>query len=157
MGRWLREHDLADPEAVTDADLARARALRTALRAALRHDGEETQVLTGCSFDVSLAGRHGARLGQLAGYATCAPEFATWRGRTYLHLDCLYLRADHRGQGLGGLLFEAVVAEARALGVEEVQWNTPAWNTGAIRFYDRLGATGVEKMRYTLRMGSEAP
>ena len=83
--------------------------------------------------------------GELAGYATCAPEFATWQGRRYLHLDCLFLRAEHRGQGLGALLFEAILAEAGALGLEEVQWNTPAWNAGAIRFYDRLGATGVEK------------
>jgi ribosomal protein S18 acetylase RimI-like enzyme len=90
--------------------------------------------------------------GVLAGYATCAPEFETWQGREYLHLDCLYLRDEHRGLGLGARLVDAVIAEAVTLGLAEVQWNTPAWNEGAIRFYDRIGATRREKMRYILQI-----
>lgn len=88
--------------------------------------------------------------GTLAGYATCTVEFSTWQGREYVHMDCLYLQEAQRGQGWGARLLDAVVAEAVALGLGEVQWNTPAWNEGAIRFYDRLGAVGKEKMRYTL-------
>ncbi|MFJ1702325.1 GNAT family N-acetyltransferase [Kitasatospora sp. NPDC088346] len=88
--------------------------------------------------------------GALAGYATCTEEFGTWQGRPYLHLDCLYLRDEHRGLGLGARLVDAVLAEARARGLDEVQWNTPAWNEGAIRFYDRLGAARKEKQRYSL-------
>ncbi|WP_033823899.1 GNAT family N-acetyltransferase, partial [Kitasatospora sp. MBT63] len=65
-------------------------------------------------------------------------------------LDCLYLRDEHRGLGLGGLVIGAVVAEAGARGPAEVQWNTPVRNEGAIRFYDRLGATRKEKQRYSL-------
>ncbi|MFB7587445.1 GNAT family N-acetyltransferase [Streptomyces sp. NPDC056169] len=88
--------------------------------------------------------------GSLAGYATCAPELSTWDGVAYLHMDCLYLTSTARGHGLGPLLIDAVRAEARALGLTEIQWQTPAWNEGAIRFYDRLGATSKEKRRYTL-------
>ncbi|MFI6444250.1 GNAT family N-acetyltransferase [Kitasatospora sp. NPDC050543] len=88
--------------------------------------------------------------GGLAGYATCTTEFSTWEGRPYLHLDCLYLREEHRGLGLGAELMAAVLAEARARGLRQVQWNTPVWNEGAIRFYDRLGATRKEKQRYSL-------
>ncbi|WP_181765308.1 GNAT family N-acetyltransferase [Streptomyces albidus (ex Kaewkla and Franco 2022)] len=94
--------------------------------------------------------------GELAGYATCAPEFATWQGRNYMHLDCLYLRETHRGLGLGARLMEAVIAEAASMGIEEVQWNTPTWNEGAIRFYDRLGSTRRQKQRYTLRLSPAA-
>lgn len=90
--------------------------------------------------------------GGLAGYATCTVEFATWQGRDYLHMDCLYLREAQRGAGTGARLVDAVVAEAVALGLGEVQWNTPAWNEGAIRFYDRLGAAGKNKVRYTLEV-----
>jgi RimJ/RimL family protein N-acetyltransferase len=43
-----------------------------------------------------------------------------------------------------------VTAEARALGLTEVQWQTPSWNEGAIRFYDRLGARARAKTRFTL-------
>jgi hypothetical protein len=31
-----------------------------------------------------------------------------------------------------------------------VQWQTPAWNEGAIRFYDRIGAVSKEKLRFFL-------
>ena len=88
--------------------------------------------------------------GEVVGYATCAPEISTWDGAEYLHMDCLFLRDGHRGLSLGPLLTDAVAAEARALGLTEVQWQTPAWNEGAIRFYDRLGARAKEKLRYFL-------
>ncbi|MER7953013.1 GNAT family N-acetyltransferase [Streptomyces sp. NPDC096079] len=88
--------------------------------------------------------------GTLAGYATCAPELSTWDGAEYLHMDCLYLTETSRGHGLGPLLITALREEARALGLPELQWQTPVWNESAIRFYDRLGATSKEKRRYTL-------
>ncbi|WP_367325477.1 N-acetyltransferase family protein [Streptomyces sp. HUAS ZL42] len=88
--------------------------------------------------------------GEVVGYATCAPEFSTWEGREHLHMDCLFLSPGHRGLGLGVLLMDAVLAEARRLGLSEVQWQTPAWNDGALRFYHRLGARAREKLRYVL-------
>ncbi|MGV4983220.1 N-acetyltransferase family protein [Streptomyces sp. NRAIS4] len=87
---------------------------------------------------------------EIIGYASCAPEVSTWDGAEYLHMDCLFLRDGHRGLKVGPLLVEAVVAEARALGLGQVQWQTPPWNTDAIRFYDRLGAQAKEKLRYHL-------
>jgi GNAT superfamily N-acetyltransferase len=90
--------------------------------------------------------------GELVGYATCAPEISTWEGSEYLHMDCLFLAPGHRGLGLGPLLMDAVVDEARRLGLTEVQWQTPAWNEGAVRFYDRLGARAKEKLRYSLHV-----
>ncbi|WP_318209168.1 MULTISPECIES: GNAT family N-acetyltransferase [unclassified Streptomyces] len=89
--------------------------------------------------------------GTLAGYASCAPEISTWDGTEYLHMDCLYLTEASRGHGLGPLLMAAVRTEASRLGLAEIQWQTPAWNESAIRFYDRLGATSKEKHRYSLR------
>ncbi|MFF4188691.1 GNAT family N-acetyltransferase [Streptomyces sp. NPDC001691] len=88
--------------------------------------------------------------GEVVGYATCAPEVSTWDAREYLHMDCLFLRDGHRGLRLGPLLMEAVAAEARALGLVEIQWQTPEWNEGAVRFYERLGATSKAKVRYAL-------
>lgn len=69
-------------------------------------------------------------------------------------MDCLYLTETSRGHGLGPLLMAAVGAEAGRLGLPEVQWQTPAWNESAIRFYDRLGATSKEKRRYSLPVES---
>lgn len=88
--------------------------------------------------------------GEVVGYATCSAEMSTWDARQYLHMDCLFLRDGTRGHGLGPRLVDAVVAIARELGLTEVQWQTPSWNEGAVRFYNRLGAQAKEKLRYTL-------
>jgi GNAT superfamily N-acetyltransferase len=100
------------------------------------------------------AGRLFAWLGflgvQAVGYASATLDYSTLAARPFLHLDCLYLDALARGRGLGGELLGAVRDQARALGCEALQWQTPVWNEGAIRFYDRLGATRLAKQRYTL-------
>lgn len=87
---------------------------------------------------------------ELAGYASYSLEFATWTGREHVHMDCLYLREAHRGKGLGDALLRAVTAAAAELGVEEVQWQTPDWNTDAIGFYLHHGATARRKTRFIL-------
>jgi GNAT superfamily N-acetyltransferase len=88
--------------------------------------------------------------GVVVGYATCSAEVSTWDGAEYLHMDCLFLRDGHRGLGIGELLMDAVREEARALGLGHVQWQTPVWNDGAIRFYGRIGATSKDKRRFFL-------
>jgi GNAT superfamily N-acetyltransferase len=86
----------------------------------------------------------------ICGYASFALEFATWTGREYVHLDCLYLRESHRGHGWGRALIDKVIDAAAGLGVNEMQWQTPDWNADAIRFYERVGATPRTKVRFTL-------
>jgi ribosomal protein S18 acetylase RimI-like enzyme len=86
---------------------------------------------------------------RLLGYATASVEFSTWSGRSYLHLDCLYLDEALRGRGYGRRLMEAVMDAARRGGCREVQWQTPSWNAQAIGFYERLGARGGAKVRFT--------
>ncbi|MFJ9592553.1 GNAT family N-acetyltransferase [Streptomyces virginiae] len=94
--------------------------------------------------------------GVVAGYAACSAEFAFWDARDHLHMDCLYLAAEARGQGLGAALMDGVAELARELGLEQVQWQTPDWNEGAIRFYDRLGAAAHPKLRYALPVARSA-
>jgi GNAT superfamily N-acetyltransferase len=89
----------------------------------------------------------------LVGYSTASLEMSTWRAREFLHMDCLYLREDTRGSGVGGMLLDAVRRLAIELGAAEVKWQTPQWNEGAVRFYDRTGAVRNPKQRYTLAIG----
>ncbi|MEL4318628.1 GNAT family N-acetyltransferase [Leifsonia sp. YIM 134122] len=86
----------------------------------------------------------------MVGYATASLEASTWQGAEFLHMDCLFLRPGARGAGLGGRLVDALRDLAGELGVGEMRWQTPDWNEGAIRFYDRTGATRSTKQRYTL-------
>lgn len=107
------------------------------------------------------AGRLNAWLGFLhgraVGYASATLNYATLAAQPFLHLDCLYLDPAARGLGLGRALLDAAVCRARALGCAQLQWQTPVWNEGAIRFYDRLGATRLAKQRYTLVCADVVP
>ena len=88
----------------------------------------------------------------LVGYATYALEFSTFRSSLYTHMDCLFVREAHRNAGVGRRLLAAVAEAARGLGCEFVEWQTPAWNEPAMRFYGRAGAVGLPKVRYVWRM-----
>lgn len=84
----------------------------------------------------------------LLGYAAVSVDFSTISARPYLHLDCLYLREAARSQGIGQRLMQAVEAAGLQAGCREMQWQTPAWNSGAIRFYERIGARALPKQRF---------
>jgi GNAT superfamily N-acetyltransferase len=87
----------------------------------------------------------------VAGYMTAAFECSTWSGRQFLHMDCLYVHACYRSQGIGAQLIGALREFALAAGVAEIQWQTPHWNEDAARFYSRLGAVESMKRRFFLR------
>ncbi|SOB88896.1 GNAT family N-acetyltransferase [Streptomyces sp. 1331.2] len=87
---------------------------------------------------------------ELIGYATYSREFSTWQAADYVHLDCLFVTEPHRGAGWGHALLGAVQDAAAALGADHLQWQTPDWNTDAIRFYHRTGARSRPKVRFSL-------
>lgn len=88
--------------------------------------------------------------GRLLGFLTYMEQYATWDAAAYIYMDCLYLDEAARNQGLGKRLVERMVREARHMGCDLIQWQTPAFNTDAIRFYNRLGATAKSKERFFL-------
>lgn len=88
--------------------------------------------------------------GELGGFAAAALERSTWDAGHYLHLDGIYLRPNYRGRGLGRRLMAVVASAATGLRAINLQWQTPIWNSGAARFYERLGAVAKEKLRFTL-------
>jgi len=98
-----------------------------------------------------------ATLGDAAvGYASATVDVSTWNGRPFMYLDCLFVSEEHRGGGLGAELLRAVIARGQDLNVDNLQWQTPIWNTDAVRFYDRFGPARQEKMRYSLALRREA-
>jgi GNAT superfamily N-acetyltransferase len=90
--------------------------------------------------------------GQVAGYASYTLDFSTWDAARFLHLDCLYIEPEFRKQGIG----EAIITKLRSLaadtGCVDIQWQTPVFNTGAIRFYRRIGADEKVKIRFYLKI-----
>lgn len=88
--------------------------------------------------------------GQLIGYATYMRQFSTWDATEYIYMDCLYMDAEARGFGIGEKLVRRIHAEGKKLHCDLVQWQTPDFNTRAIKFYHRIGATSKPKERFFL-------
>ena len=86
----------------------------------------------------------------LVGYATWTPQVCTWDARLYAYMDCLYLIPQARSYGIGRKLMAHLMRDAFALGCRQVQWQTPADNSRAISFYDKLGTTRKEKARFAM-------
>jgi len=76
---------------------------------------------------------------QVIGIALYYTAYSTWKGRM-MFLEDLVVTEAARGTGLGRLLFETVVAEARATGAKRMKWQVLDWNEPAIGFYKKLGA-----------------
>jgi len=89
-----------------------------------------------------------------AGYATASAEYSTWRAAQFLHMDCLFVRDGRRNEGIGAALFAAVRRHALDGGYADIEWQTPAWNVAAARFYRRSGATDAGKLRFCLGLRS---
>ena len=77
---------------------------------------------------------------EIVGMALVFLRFSTWKGRA-LHLEDLIVKEAYRGKGVGYALYKQVMDYAVELGVNRVQWEVLDWNTPAIDFYEKSGAT----------------
>lgn len=91
----------------------------------------------------------------IVGYATYTFDFSTWSAGYFMHVDCLYLEEAVRGRGIGEKIMRNLVAEAKRRSCVNIQWQTPVFNKSAIRFYCRMGASPLEKQRFTLLLPVE--
>lgn len=89
---------------------------------------------------------------KMIGYASYMIQFSTWDACPYIYMDCLYLLEHCRGFGIGQQLMERIAEEAQKLKITEIQWQTPTFNTRAIKFYDRTGGKSKSKKRYFLEV-----
>jgi GNAT superfamily N-acetyltransferase len=88
--------------------------------------------------------------GEILGYATFMPEFSTWDAEFYIYMDCLFLRPHARNFGIGEQIIREIARFAKNSNCKKMQWHTPSFNQGAIKFYYRIGATLREKTRFYL-------
>jgi len=86
--------------------------------------------------------------GEPCGYMTVTIDFATWNAAPFAYMDCLYLREDYRGLGLGRVFLEQLCEFAVANRCGRAEWQTPPDNDLGIGFYQRMGARAVPKARF---------
>lgn len=77
--------------------------------------------------------------GEIHGFALFYIRFSTWKGQR-LYLEDFYVSEDHRGKGLGKLLFDRIIKEAQRRKLNGVQWQVLEWNEPAINFYKKYNA-----------------
>ena len=92
--------------------------------------------------------------GKILGAALVYFRFSTWKGRT-LHLEDLIVKESYRGKGIGEALYTAVMKYGHEQGVKRVEWVVLDWNYGALKFYERSGAT-ILKDWYLAQMDEES-
>ncbi len=87
---------------------------------------------------------------KLIGYASFMKQFSTWDAAPYIYMDCLFLKEGTRSLGIGAELMEKIKEESRNMGCDLIQWQTPDFNTRAIKFYKRIGGISKAKERFFL-------
>ena len=75
----------------------------------------------------------------IQGFALYYIRYSTWKGQT-LYLEDIIVTAERRGQGIGGKLFEQILAEAKERKLVRVVWQVLEWNEPAINFYKKYDA-----------------
>jgi GNAT superfamily N-acetyltransferase len=93
--------------------------------------------------------------GEVAGQALWFTNFSTFRGRSGLYLEDLYVRPAFRGRGIGKALLGHLARECAARGWPRMEWVVLDWNQPAIDFYRSLGAKIAEDWRLC-RLDGEA-
>ena len=80
-------------------------------------------------------------------FALFFTNFSTFLGKPGLYLEDLYVQPAHRGSGLGKALLQHLGALAVARGCGRFEWSVLDWNEGAIRLYEKMGATVMPDWR----------
>jgi GNAT superfamily N-acetyltransferase len=92
---------------------------------------------------------------EAAGFALYFYNYSTWRGRSGIHLEDLFVLPRFRGQSIGKALLGRVAARAVERGCVRLQWDVLEWNQTAIDFYQGLGAQFLNEWRI-MRVNDEA-
>lgn len=74
--------------------------------------------------------------GQVIGLALYYIRYSTWKG-CRLYLEDFLVTESYRGRGVGKLLFDRTVQEARKQNYNGMTWQVLDWNEPAINFYKK--------------------
>jgi GNAT superfamily N-acetyltransferase len=77
--------------------------------------------------------------GIINGFALFYIRYSTWKG-CRLYLEDFLVTEKERGRGLGKLLFERVIKEAKDKNYKGMVWQVLDWNQPAINFYNKYAS-----------------
>ena len=77
--------------------------------------------------------------GNVQGFALFYIRFSTWKGQR-MYLEDLLVTEEMRGKGIGKLLVDKLIEEAKKRKLNGIQWQVLEWNETAINFYRKYNA-----------------
>jgi len=75
----------------------------------------------------------------ISAFALYYIRYSTWKGQV-MYLEDLVVTESLRRKGIGKLLIERLIQEAKDKGFKRIVWQVLDWNQPAIDFYNQLGA-----------------
>lgn len=91
-----------------------------------------------------------ALLGRFLGACVVCRAISTSRGAVVAKLDDVTVHPDWLSRGVGGRMLAALLTHLRAEGIARVDSGCHRDNTGAWRFYERLGFVALDEERIAL-------
>ena len=76
----------------------------------------------------------------IQGFGLYYIRYSTWKG-CRLYLEDFIVTEKMRGKGLGKIIFDKMVIEAKELGFNGMSWQVLDWNEPAINFYNKYEAS----------------
>lgn len=77
--------------------------------------------------------------GKVQGFALYYIRYSTWKGQR-MYLEDILVTESMRGKGLGKLLFDQLIEEAKERKLNGIVWQVLEWNEPAINFYKKYDA-----------------
>jgi ribosomal protein S18 acetylase RimI-like enzyme len=75
----------------------------------------------------------------LIAFALYYIRYSTWKGQT-MYLEDIIVTESMRGKGIGKMLIEKLIEEAKVKGFKRITWQVLDWNEPAINFYKKFNA-----------------
>jgi GNAT superfamily N-acetyltransferase len=88
--------------------------------------------------------------GKIAGTCIYYMTFSTWKGKM-LYMEDFVVKEEHRGKGIGQLLYDKYLQIAKEKGCALAKWQVLDWNKPAIDFYKKNNAT-IEKEWWNVKV-----
>lgn len=74
--------------------------------------------------------------GAILGFALYYVRYSTWKGQR-MYLEDILVTEKARGKGIGKLLMDRLIIEAKEKGFSAIVWQVLEWNEPAINFYKK--------------------